>query len=214
MSIPGDGGEPNENSALIIENKVQGVAELVDMMESPVADDDGAAETVDYVALVEDDDDDPMRQREEGADDGGRRFRLWDRYNALLERHPLAVKGVTAFWILGGGDLVGQLVEHVRGSTAIAGVDWLRTLRFAAFGLFGAPWAHYYFHYLDEFFPPTPEPFTRTTALKVGIDQFVQAPLLLALMISALSILKGEGFDGVKMDMSKNYLDSLIANCE
>jgi peroxisomal membrane protein 2 len=78
----------------------------------------------------------------------------------------------------------------------------------------GAPWSHYYFHYLDTYIPPTPEPFTQTTAVKVFIDQFIQAPILLALMISLLSIMKGTGVDGVKTDMGDNYGASLIANCK
>ena len=143
----------------------------------------------------------------------------WSRYNVLVEQHPLLVKSITAFFILGSGDLCGQGIEHIRANmmaiavSTSAGVDWPRAARFAAFGFFGAPWSHYYFAYLDKMLPPTEQPFTKTTFLKVGIDQFVQAPILLAFMISTLSILKGEGWAGVVVDMKANYWESLLANC-
>jgi hypothetical protein len=138
----------------------------------------------------------------------------WTEYNTILEKHPVLIKSTTGFIILSLGDLSGQGVEHLRGPTAYVGVDWLRTARFGIFGLFGAPWSHFYFHYLDTYLPPTPEPFTRTTAVKVFIDQFIQAPILLALMISSLTIMKGTGIDGVKKDLEDNFVVTLIANCK
>ncbi|EEC50982.1 predicted protein [Phaeodactylum tricornutum CCAP 1055/1] len=116
----------------------------------------------------------------------------WDSYYFILEKHPLLVKSITAFFILGGGDLCGQGLEHWRGTAQVFGIDWVRAGRFAIFGLIGAPWSHYYFHYLDYFLPPSEHPFSVTTALKLLIDQGIQAPALLAVIISALSILKGE----------------------
>jgi hypothetical protein len=138
----------------------------------------------------------------------------WTDYNTILEKHPVLVKSATGFLILSLGDLSGQGVEHLRGPTAYVGVDWIRVARFGIFGLFGAPWSHFYFHYLDTYLPPTPEPFTWTTTVKVFIDQFIQAPILLALMISSLSIMKGTGIDGVKRDLEDNFIVTLIANCK
>jgi len=141
-----------------------------------------------------------------------RRSSAWDIYYSALEKWPLLVKSATAFFILGGGDLCAQAVEHLCGKSG-SGIDWLRTLRFGIVGLLGAPWSHFYFHFLDTILPPTSDPFTKTTFLKVFIDQFIQAPLLLALMISALSLLKGGGLVAVKAEISKTYVASLIANC-
>lgn len=138
----------------------------------------------------------------------------WTDYNTIMEKHPVKIKSLTGFILLGLGDLCGQGVEHLRGTSSLVGVDWPRVSRFGVFGLLGAPWSHYYFQYLDTCLPPTPEPFTRTTALKVFIDQFIQAPILLAFMISSLSIMKGTGFEGVVKDMGDNYIMSLIANCK
>ena len=143
------------------------------------------------------------------------RSSAWEIYYSALEKWPLLVKSATAFLILGGGDLCAQAIEHLCGKSLSSGsgIDCLRTLRFGIVGLLGAPWSHYYFHFLDTILPPTSDPFTKTTFLKVFIDQFIQAPLLLALMISALSLLKGGGFVAVKAEISKTYVASLIANC-
>lgn len=139
----------------------------------------------------------------------------WENYVTIVEKKPLLVKSVTATLIMGGADLCAQGIEHLRGTSVfVGGVEWLRIARFACFGLFGAPWSHYYFYWLDFYLPPTDDPWTRTTFAKVIIDQFIQAPLLLAIMISMLSIMKGGGLKGVKDDMQSNFVDALIANCK
>ncbi|GAX22362.1 peroxisomal membrane protein 2 [Fistulifera solaris] len=137
---------------------------------------------------------------------------LWDRYCELLETHPLFVKSVTALFIVGSGDLCAQGVEHLRGTNHSASVDWLRVARFGAIGFFGAPWSHYYFSFLDHYLPPTEKPFTRRTFVKVLIDQFIQAPILLLLMISGLSLLQLNGIEGVKKSVRDTFWTSLVAN--
>jgi hypothetical protein len=117
-------------------------------------------------------------------------------------------------FILGGGDLCGQGVEHLRYSQSphASGVDWFRVSRFAAFGLFGAPWSHYYFHHLDYYLPPSDKPCTLQTAIKLAIDQGIQAPALLVIMICLLSLMKGEGIQGMKQDLVNSYMTALLAN--
>lgn len=137
----------------------------------------------------------------------------WNNYVDIVERRPLLTKSITATIILGGADLCAQGLEHVRGTSDNTGVDWPRAARFAAFGLFGAPWSHFYFHWLDTCIPPSNQPCSSTILLKVFIDQFIQAPILLAVMISMLSLMKGEGIEGVKTDMRDSFVDALIANC-
>jgi hypothetical protein len=102
--------------------------------------------------------------------------RLWNSYYESLQRHPIVVKSVTAFVLLFLADLMAQGVEHLRGLSQIHNadpimattpsttpVDWLRALRFGVFGLLGAPWTHYYYHWLDTVLPPTEQPWTFTT---------------------------------------------------
>lgn len=135
----------------------------------------------------------------------------WNSYVSIVERRPLVTKSITATFILGGADLCAQGLEHARG--VASSLDWPRAARFACFGLFGAPWSHYYFHWLDTCIPPSDQPCSQTTLVKVFIDQFIQAPILLAIMISMLSIMKGQGFQGVENDMHDNFVNALIANC-
>lgn len=138
----------------------------------------------------------------------------WDSYVAAVERRPLLTKSMTAVLIFSAADAFAQLLEHTRGVSKVESFDWPRCARFAAFGLFGAPWSHYYFHWLDKWLPPSPNPWSMTTLQKVAIDQFIQAPILLAIMICALSLMKGEGLGGVKRDMSHSFFGALIANCK
>ena len=50
--------------------------------------------------------------------------------------------------------------------------------------------------------------------VKVAIDQFLQAPALLALIITGLAFMEGRGISGMRMDMQDEYIYSLIQNCE
>lgn len=163
---------------------------------------------------------------------------LWERYNRALEKNPFLVKSITSFFILSLGDLCGQAVEqHLNQSSSndvsinntIATpfqVDWPRTLRFGLLGLVGAPWSHFYFLYLDRYLPPTPsQPCSWITILKLIIDQGMQAPAILAIMICVLAIMKGtatttttaaSGWAAARVqeDMQANYWNTLVANCK
>jgi hypothetical protein len=139
----------------------------------------------------------------------------WDNYVVAVEKHPVTTKCITAAIILGTADICAQGFEFSRMSygAPIHGLDWLRTARFAAFGLFGAPWSHFYFAWLDHYLPPSEQPWTLTAFFKVCIDQFMQAPILLAIMIILLSLMKGRGFVGAKQDLADSFVQALIANC-
>jgi peroxisomal membrane protein 2 len=109
---------------------------------------------------------------------------LWESYNEALVVSPLFTKSITASIILGSADIAGQLLEKEKSYDAgvetikeddesqdrvsIASIDWARAIRFAFFGLaLQAPWNHYYYLFLDGVLPPTEDPFTLTTAVKV-----------------------------------------------
>jgi hypothetical protein len=153
--------------------------------------------------------------------------KLWQRYSDLIDRRPLITKAITATILFLLADLIAQGIEHLLGRVPIdqdvdssttndmivCGINVPRVARFAAFGLIGAPWSHYYFQYLDRWLPPSEQPWTVRTFTKVIIDQFIQAPLLLAIMIGALSLMKGEGFRGVSHALHDNFRATLIANC-
>ena len=66
---------------------------------------------------------------------------------------------------------------------------------------------------LDGALPPTEEPFTTTTGIKVVIDQFVQAPVFTVLIFAFLGFLEGKSVAGVKQQLEDDYTDTMIANC-
>lgn len=136
----------------------------------------------------------------------------WNAYNGALEANPLLVKSVTAGIILGAADLTGQAFENSQSDGAKA-IEVARVARFAFFGLvLQAPWNHFYYLLLDGALPPTPEPFTATTGIKVFIDQFVQAPIFTVLIFLFLGILEGKSVDEVKKQLDSDYKDTMVAN--
>ena len=154
----------------------------------------------------------------------------WSSYLSALESDPLLVKSVTAGVILGAADLSGQAIQPALAATAAGGggdddvassspsaggkgVDVARFARFAFFGfILQAPWNHYYYQLLDGALPPTADPFTATTGIKVVIDQFVQAPVFTVLIFGFLGLLEGKTTDEIKKQLDEDYVDTMLAN--
>jgi peroxisomal membrane protein 2 len=143
----------------------------------------------------------------------------WQSYNEALVANPLMVKSITAGVILGAADLTGQALEKVRSAGAGGedrierAVDVARVARFAIFGLvLQAPWNHFYYQLLDGVLPPTPDPFTVTTAVKTAIDQFIQAPVFTVLIFVFLGALEGKNVDGITKQLRDSYGETIIAN--
>lgn len=165
-----------------------------------------------------------LRQYESGirskslnvAADGGLMESLsgaWSSYNIALDANPLVVKSITASVILGAADLTGQAVERATKEDDDEGVDFARVARFAIFGLvLQAPWNHFYYLLLDGALPPTEDPFTTTTGIKVVIDQFIQAPIFTVLIFSFLGLLEGKSMDAIKRQLDDDYTDTMLAN--
>lgn len=129
----------------------------------------------------------------------------WTSYNQALESDPLLTKSVTAGVILGAADLAGQAIENSI-SEEDKDIDIARFARFAFFGfILQAPWNHFYYLQLDGALPPTEDPFTATTGIKVVIDQFVQAPIFTVLIFYFLGILEGKSTDDVKDQLDRDY---------
>ncbi|KAL3935279.1 MAG: hypothetical protein SGBAC_009168, partial [Bacillariaceae sp.] len=187
------------------------------LLSSTAATDTASASSID------DDDDDDDKDEEEEPNNDSRCTRLWEAYYAALLKHPLLVKSLTAFVLLGFADVIAQCFERIRDKeAAVLALNLYRVARFGFFGLAGAPWTHYYYGWLDTVLPPTQNPWTWTTAselpilfvFKVIIDQFLQAPALLAVMIMGMALMEGRGISGVKVDMENQYVIALIKNWE
>jgi peroxisomal membrane protein 2 len=158
---------------------------------------------------------------------GGLLEDVWSSYLTALESDPLLVKSITAGVILGAADLSGQAIQQSLllssvkddsdggDETSKGGkeVDIARFVRFAFFGfILQAPWNHYYYQYLDNALPPTIDPFSTTTAIKVAIDQFIQAPLFTILIFGFLGVLEGKTIDEIKKQLDDDYVDTMLAN--
>lgn len=140
--------------------------------------------------------------------------RIAHTYDSWLQSRPLLVKSVTAFFILGAADMVGQAVQGVRGQGG-GSLDVLRTTRFAIFGLvLQAPWNHFYYLLLDGALPPTEYPWTKRTFVKVIIDQFIQAPIFTVLIFVFLGVLQGHGIHEIETQLEDEYWSTMIANCK
>jgi peroxisomal membrane protein 2 len=139
----------------------------------------------------------------------------WASYNDALEANPLLVKSVTASFILGAADLAGQTIEQKQRGDEDTNIDIARVARFATFGLvLQAPWNHFYYQLLDGALPPTPDPWTETTAVKTFIDQFVQAPIFTVLIFGFLGFLDGKNAQDIKQQLDDDYKDTMFANCK
>jgi len=142
----------------------------------------------------------------------------WTSYNVALEQDPLITKSITASVILGAADLTGQAIERNINNEALeqsgaVSVDLARAGRFALFGLvLQAPWNHFYYQFLDGALPPTDDPLTFTTGIKVVIDQFLQAPIFTVIIFYFLGLLEGKTLEGVGAQLEKDYKDTMLAN--
>jgi hypothetical protein len=110
--------------------------------------------------------------------------------------------------------LTGQVIEtKLKPGSRKENIDIARISRFSFFGfILQAPWNHFYYLLLDGALPPTPEPFTSTTALKTVIDQFVQAPIFTILIFYFLGLLEGKTTDDIQSQLQRDYKDTMIAN--
>ncbi|KAL3907981.1 MAG: hypothetical protein SGPRY_009974, partial [Prymnesium sp.] len=121
---------------------------------------------------------------------------LWSAYNVALVTQPLLTKSITAGVIIGAGDAAAQQIERKRTGENF---DLVRYLRWAIFGLIlQGPWNHAFYLLLDSALPPTPEPFTLVTLMKVGIDQFIQAPIFTIIILCFFAIVEGKGLEFAK----------------
>jgi len=128
-----------------------------------------------------------------------------------LEHAPLVTKAVTAGVIIGAGDSAAQLLESRKSENS--SFDWLRAARWAVFGLvLQGPWNHFFYMLLDGALPPTPDPFTLQTLEKVGIDQFIQAPIFTVIILAFFAIVEGKGLAYAKNQISTELGGILIKN--
>lgn len=128
---------------------------------------------------------------------------LWERYCFLVEKHPLATKGITAALLNTIADLFCQLVVE-RKST----VDLGRLLSFAAIGLLlVGPSLHIWYGLLPRLIPV---PGDKGTLLRLALDQLIFAPLSLASFFAIVMTLEGKS-DLIVAKLKKDLAPTVIA---
>jgi len=65
---------------------------------------------------------------------------------------------------------------------------------------------------LDGALPPTVDPLSATTGIKVVIDQFIQAPIFTITIFFFLGLLEGKSIDDVKGQLKREYKSTMVAN--
>eukprot|EP00629_Pelagomonadales_sp_RCC1024_P009497 CAMPEP_0119285054 /NCGR_PEP_ID=MMETSP1329-20130426/31470_1 /TAXON_ID=114041 /ORGANISM="Genus nov. species nov., Strain RCC1024" /LENGTH=217 /DNA_ID=CAMNT_0007285755 /DNA_START=237 /DNA_END=887 /DNA_ORIENTATION=+ len=135
---------------------------------------------------------------------------VWADYLTALEANPLPVKMATATCIIGAGDAAAQAIEGLKTSSPL---DGGRVARWAFFGfVLQAPWNHAFQNALEAAIPSTPDPWTATTALKVGIDQGVQAPVFTALIFLFFAVIEGRGVSAGVDQLRAELAPTLLKN--
>ncbi|CAB9500176.1 Peroxisomal membrane protein 2 [Seminavis robusta] len=147
--------------------------------------------------------------------------RAWQWYEAQLDQMPILTKSLTSAILTGAGDLAGQLIQELSifsssstGSTSsgiwFVHLDLYRTSCFFLMGLLlQAPITHYYYVLLDAKLPPTPNPWTRTTFLKLAIDQLIWAPLFTLGVFFFLDTLQGQN---AVQHIQHDFVMTMLAN--
>ena len=74
------------------------------------------------------------------------------------------------------------------------------------------PWNHFFYQILDGAIPPTADPFTLTTLGKVGIDQFVQAPIFTIIILYFFAVAEGKGVGYASKQVQNDLGGILIKN--
>ncbi|KAH9814336.1 integral membrane protein [Melampsora americana] len=110
-------------------------------------------------------------------------------YNSALLHRPLSTQILTSLALFGGGDIIAQqLLEKKKENH-----EWARTLRLASYGGFVfAPLATRWFKTLEFI---NFKNIMATRALKIGLDQFVAAPTMLAVFFTSMNYLEGNDLE-------------------
>ncbi|CAM9679350.1 unnamed protein product, partial [Hapterophycus canaliculatus] len=70
----------------------------------------------------------------------------------------------------------------------------------------------YFYVLLDGALPPTPDPISTTTAVKVVIDQFLQAPIFTVIIFGVLGLLEGKTVADIREQLDQDYKSTMLAN--
>ncbi|CAJ1939846.1 unnamed protein product [Cylindrotheca closterium] len=133
--------------------------------------------------------------------------RLWKSYQKSIDDYPLITKSLTSAVLTASGEVISQLIVSFQ--TFDAKQMW----EFFFLGLvLQAPVTHYYYVLLDRELPPTSNPWTWTTFVKLLIDQLLFAPSFLFAVFLFLDTLEGLGLKAMMLHLQKDFGMTLVTN--
>ncbi|CED82740.1 protein sym1 [Phaffia rhodozyma] len=127
-------------------------------------------------------------------------------YQSFLSRNPLLGNSVSAAALFATGDGIAQQYVEKKGRDH----DWIRTGRIVLWGggLF-APVVTQWFKILEKV--PIKNK-VAATATRVGLDQFVFAPIVLTTFFSFMGLLEGKEKENVQEKLKNDLVPTLKAN--
>ncbi|BEI81247.1 hypothetical protein CcaverHIS002_0204070 [Cutaneotrichosporon cavernicola] len=128
-------------------------------------------------------------------------------YGSFMTRRPFLGNIVSAVALFGAGDVIAQQAVEKKGWSKH---DWARTGRIVTWGgVFFAPAVTAWFQVLNKV-PMTN--MVKGTAIRVGLDQFVAAPIVLSCFYTVMTLLEGKDLATAKEKAEKNIWPTLKVN--
>ncbi|KZO95523.1 hypothetical protein CALVIDRAFT_537900 [Calocera viscosa TUFC12733] len=132
------------------------------------------------------------------------------RYNALSLRRPMLTGMVSAAVLFGAGDVLAQQGVERRG---LGKHDYIRTLRLSLYGgLIFAPIITRWYRLLERLPPSVTLTPRLGVMLKVGLDQFILTPGIIAVFYTSMALMEGEGGEEVKRRLGEAWAPTLVRN--
>ncbi|KAM0752553.1 hypothetical protein T439DRAFT_371376 [Meredithblackwellia eburnea MCA 4105] len=133
-------------------------------------------------------------------------MRLLAAYNSAVRVNPRTTQSATALVLFGAGDILSQQAIEKKGRDH----DLWRTARLALYGAgIFAPLVGGWYRTLDRLRLPSR---TVLVATKVGLDQFVAAPTMLAVFYSSMTVLEGGGLSDIQQKLRSSWKTTVILN--
>uniref|UniRef100_A0A6A7G3A5 Mpv17-like protein 2 n=2 Tax=Hirondellea gigas TaxID=1518452 RepID=A0A6A7G3A5_9CRUS len=104
-------------------------------------------------------------------------------------KNLLLTNTVSSGILLGVGDCIQQKIERWRGVHTYPHYDWARTGRLFTVGLIAGPPHHFFYIFLDKFYPRTD---AKTVFKKIMIDQIIAAPFFAFIFFTGTGLLEGK----------------------
>nr|CAD7597229.1 unnamed protein product [Timema genevievae] len=129
------------------------------------------------------------------------------KYQTILTKHPYKVQSIQTSVLMLTGDVMAQrFVEKKK----LSDMDGYRSVCFTSIGFAIGPVLQYWYTILERIGGTNGRAIT--VVKKVLMDQIIAAPLMLAIVITTITLLFGQDLAGVRAKFRQDYLAVLITN--